>query len=78
MRWLKKVPNRFEFTFTPKHGSWLNLIEIFFSKMARSFLRHLRVSSKEELKRRINQYIDEVNQDPVVFQWKYKMDEVLV
>ncbi len=78
MRWLKKVPNRFEFTFTPKHGSWLNLIEIFFSKMARSFLRHLRVSSKEELKRRINQYIDEVNQAPVVFRWKYKMDEVLV
>jgi transposase len=37
---------RFTFTFTPKHGSWLNLIEGFFSKLARSVLRHIRVSSK--------------------------------
>jgi len=29
-------PGRFEFTFTPKHGSWLNLVEGFFSKFARS------------------------------------------
>ena len=29
--------HRFEFTFTPKHGSWLNLVESFFSKLARSF-----------------------------------------
>jgi hypothetical protein len=28
---------------TPKHGSWLNLIEMTFSKMARSFLRRSRV-----------------------------------
>jgi hypothetical protein len=37
---------RFEFTFTPKHGSWLNLVEGFFSKLARSVLRHIRVASK--------------------------------
>ena len=43
---------RFEFTFTPKHGSWLNLIEGFFSKFARSVLRHIRVTSKHELKER--------------------------
>ena len=44
---------RFEFTFTPKHGSWLNLVEGFFSKFARSVLRHIRVTSKQELKERI-------------------------
>ncbi len=33
-KYLETVPNRFEFVFTPKHGSWLNLIEAFFSKMA--------------------------------------------
>ena len=37
---------RFEFIFTPKHGSWLNLVEGFFSKLARSVLRHIRVASK--------------------------------
>jgi transposase len=39
---------RFAFTFTPTHGSWLNLIEGFFSKLARSVLRHIRVTSKHE------------------------------
>lgn len=78
MDWLKNKPNRFEFIYTPKHGSWLNLVEMFFSKMTRSFLRSLRVGSKEELKQRIEKYLDEVNADPVVFKWKYKLDEIAV
>ena len=78
MQWLKDKPNRFEFIYTPKHGSWLNLIEMFFSKMTRAFLRSLRVKSKEELKQRIEKYFDEINATPVVFKWKYKMDEVTV
>lgn len=76
MQWLKKKPNRFEFVYTPKHGSWLNMIEILFSKMARSFLRGIRVSSKEELIERIYRYIDELNTCPVIFRWKYKLDEM--
>ena len=75
---LSKYPNRFEFIFTPKHGSWLNLIEMFFSKMSRSFLRAIRVKSKEELKNRILKYLDEVNMYPVVFRWKYKLNEIVV
>jgi transposase len=50
--WITQQPaHRFEFTFTPTHGSWLNLIEGFFSKLARSVLRHIRVASKQELNR---------------------------
>jgi transposase len=78
LSWLKSKPNRFEFVYTPKHGSWLNIIEVFFSKMTRAFLKFLRVSSKEELRQRIEQYLDEVNAAPVIFRWKYKMDEVRV
>jgi transposase len=74
--YLQKTPGRFEFVFTPKHGSWLNLIEMFFSKIARSFLRNIRVQSKAELIKRIYQGIDEINQEPVVFRWRYKMNEV--
>lgn len=73
---LKTVPERFEFVFTPKHGSWLNMIELFFSKITRSFLRQIRVDSKEELVERIYKGIDEINQEPVIFRWKYKMDEI--
>ena len=49
----RSARGRFEFAFTPKHGSWLNLIEGCFSKLARSVLRHIRVASKQELKDRI-------------------------
>ncbi len=76
--YLATVPNRFEFIFTPKHGSWLNLIESFFSKMARSMLRGIRVKSKQELKERIELYLDEVNQAPVIFKWKYGLDSVSI
>ena len=73
--WLAAQPHcRFEFTFTPKHGSWLNLIEGFFSKLARSVLRHIRVASKQELKQRILAAIDDVNRHPVVHTWSYKLD----
>lgn len=38
-KYLATVPNRFEFVFTPKHGSWLNMVEGFFSKMTKQMLR---------------------------------------
>jgi transposase len=74
--YLAQVPNRFEFIFTPTHGSWLNLIESFFGKMAKTMLRSIRVSSKQELKNRIEKYLAEINQTPVVFRWKYRMEEI--
>jgi transposase len=68
--WLATRPNRFQYVHTPKHGSWLNLVETLFGKMARTFLRHIRVQSKEELKARILQGIAEINAAPVVHRWK--------
>jgi transposase len=74
--WLATQPEgRFAFVFTPKHASWLNLVEGFFSKMARSVLRHIRVASKAELKARILAYLDDVNAEPVVHTWTYKIGE---
>src|SRR5436190_5856292 len=74
--WLAEQPaGRFEFTFTPKHGSWLNLVEGFFSKLARSVLRHIRVSSKQELKDRLMAAIDYFNQNAVVHTWTHKLDK---
>lgn len=69
MAYLGERPGRFEYVHTPKHGSWLNLIECAFSKMARTFLRHIRVTSKEDLKKRILKGIAEINAAPVVFRW---------
>jgi transposase len=47
--YLQTMPQRFVFVFTPKHGSWLNLIENQFSKMTRTMRRGIRVASKQEL-----------------------------
>jgi len=78
-QYLDSMPERrFMFVFTPKHGSWLNLIEAFFGKMTRQMLRGIRVSSKEELVGRIYKYFDEINESPVVFRWKYKLDDVVI
>lgn len=70
MRYLASRPGRFVYVHTPKHGSWLNLVGMAFSKMARTFLRHIRVSNKDELKDRILKGINEINSSPVVFRWK--------
>lgn len=74
--YLKSIPNRFDFVFTPKHGSWLNLVECFFSRMARTVLRGIRVPSKEALRDRINLFFGEVNRSPVRYTWKYGLDEL--
>ena len=75
-KYLATVPERFEFVFTPKHGSWLNLIEGFFSKLTRQSLKGIRVKTKEELVERIYKYFDEVNEEPVIYHWKYKLEEI--
>src|ERR1700689_4446046 len=68
--YLSRHPNRFQYVLTPKHGSWLNIVETLFGKMARSFLRHIRVQSLDELKARILKGVAEINAAPVVHRWK--------
>ena len=68
--YLATRPNRFQYVLTPKHGSWLNIVETLFGKMARTFLRHIRVRSWEELRQRILLGIAEINAAPVVHRWK--------
>jgi transposase len=76
--YLEKHIGRFEFIFTPKHGSWLNMIESFFGKMSRVCLRGMRVKTKEELEQRICQYFNEVNAEPVIYRWTYKIEPIEV
>jgi len=56
----------------------LNIVEIMFSKMARTMLRDIRVTTKQELIDRIHLYFAEINSDPVIFRWKYKMEATVV
>jgi transposase len=77
-RYLAGKPQRFQFVFVPKHGSWLNLVENLFSKMTRAMLREIRVATKQELIDRIHFYFEELNAAPVIFRWRYKMDEISI
>lgn len=76
VEYLSTVEGRFEFVFTPKHASWLNLVESFFSKMTKQMLKGIRVKSKEELIQRIYTYFDEINAEPVVFHWTWHLDDI--
>jgi transposase len=66
---LASRPNRFKYVLTPTHGSWLNIVETLFGKMTRTFLRGIRVKSRDELKERILMGIAEFNEMPVVHRW---------
>jgi len=70
-RFLASKPGRFELVFTPTHSSWLNYVETFFSKVARSVLRRIRVVSKAELADRIRRYIEICNAAPLLPRWRY-------
>ena len=67
---LASRPNRFRYVLTPTHGSWLNIVETLFGKMARTFLRNIRVQSWDELRDRILLGIAEINAAPVVHRWQ--------
>jgi hypothetical protein len=54
----------------------LILLKAFFSKLTRQMLKGIRVKTKDELVERIYRYFDEVNEDPIVYHWKYKLEEV--
>ena len=74
--YLNTVPGRFEFVFTPTHGSWLNMVEGFFSKMTKQMLNGIRVASKDELEDRIYKYFNVINEVPVPYHWSYSLDDI--
>ena len=76
--YLRTTVNRFEFAFTLVHGSWMNLVESFFAKLTNCFLRDMRMESKQELQERVERYIDRLNEDPVIYRWTYRIDEISV
>jgi hypothetical protein len=59
--------------YTPKHCSWLNQIEIWFSILVRKLLKRASFVSKDDLKNRILSFIDYFNQTMAKpFKWTYK------
>ena len=69
---LRQKDHRIVFHFTPKHASWLNQIEIWFSILARKLIRRGNFASKQMLKTRIEQFIAYFNATMArPFRWTY-------
>ena len=69
---LEDQTHRIRFVYTPKHASWLNQIEIWFSILMRRLLKRASFSSVEELSERILAFIDYFNRVAAKpFEWTY-------
>lgn len=70
---LRDQTHRIRFVYTPKHASWLNQVEIWFSILVKRLLKRLSVTSKQELKEKISDFIDYFNATMAKpFKWTYK------
>jgi len=58
-------------TYTPVHASWLNIVEIFFSILARRMLRRGDFASRQDLIDKILAFIATYNQTAKPFRWSY-------
>ena len=68
---LEDESHRIRFVFTPKHCSWLNQIEVWFSGLSCRVLRRGRFGSVDVLNREILSYIEFYNQTAKPMKWKY-------
>ncbi|HEX2909942.1 MAG TPA: transposase [Chloroflexia bacterium] len=70
---LEEASHRIRFIFTPKHSSWLNQVEIWFSILSRRLLKRSSFSSVEDLRKRLEEFIDYFNRVCAKpFRWTYK------
>lgn len=68
--WLRAHP-RFSVTYTPKHASWLNMVELWFSVLTRRLLRRGDFPSQEDLENKITEFTVRYDTTAKPFTWKY-------
>ena len=71
-RFLTDESRRIRFLYTPKHCSWLNQIEIWFSILSRRLLKRKSYCSVEELNASILRFVEQYNVTSKAFKWSYK------
>ena len=75
-RWLAKRP-RYHLHFTPTHGSWLNQVERWFGLLSERQIKRGAHRSVAELKRAIQEFLDQNNKAPKPFVWTKTADNIL-
>lgn len=74
--YIESKPQRFEFVLNPKNGSWLNIIEAWFDKLAILQLQGIRAANKQELERLIMDCIELINKTPMAPRWKCTLNDI--
>lgn len=72
-----RLTKRFEFIYTPVHGSWLNQSEIEFSALMRQCLRR-RVGSRETMAAEVAAWVEQRNRAGVTVAWRFRPEEARV
>ena len=70
----RRIAQRLEFHYTPKHGSWLNMAEIEFSIFSRNCLRQ-RIPGEESLRREVHALERERNEAQAVINWRFSIQD---
>lgn len=68
-----RLSRKFEFVYTPKSASWLNMIEIEFSAISRQCLNR-RIASKEKLEREVLQIVKERSEKEIKINWQFSIE----
>jgi transposase len=73
----KRLADKLEIHYTPKHGSWLNMAEIEFSHLSRQCLDR-RIESKEILQQEVTAWMAERNQQKASMQWRFTVEDARI
>lgn len=73
----RRILNRLEFCYTPKHGSWLNMAEIELSILARQCLDR-RIAEFEPLQREVSAWVETRNQQQTWIDWRFTTEDARI
>ena len=73
----KRILDKLEFHFTPKHGSWLNMAEIEFSVLSRQCLNR-RIGNEASLVQEINSWVNNRNHSQATVNWQFTTDDARI
>jgi transposase len=73
----KRLADKLEIHYTPKHGSWLNMAEIEFSHLSRQCLDR-RIESKEILQQEVTAWMAERNQQKTTMTWRFTVEDARI
>ena len=73
----RRIAEKLEFHYTPKHGSWLNMAEIEFSVLSRQCLCR-RIPNQEILKREVQAWQNRRNQQRATVHWRFTTDDARI